>query len=115
MMDMSTPTRWPLYIILCVVSGIGLWVSWSNHRERPNDITSLQDIVFRWPLAFTLIYGLVSLARTIWLWIDPNDVSAIRMFGDPPANLVLATLTNGVLLSWVSVYVLFLYLRRHEE
>jgi hypothetical protein len=37
------------------------------------------------------------------------------MFGDPPANLVLATLTNGVLLSWVSVYVLFLYLRRHEE
>jgi hypothetical protein len=74
----------------------------------------LQDVVFRWPLALTLIYGLVAMGRTLWLWID-TDASAVRIWGDPPTNLTLAVFANGVMLSWVSIYVLFLYLRRAEH
>jgi hypothetical protein len=112
----SVPIRWPIYLILCIVSIAGLAFDYrTRHRiESSVGTISLQDYIFRWPLIFSLVYGSVLMGRTLFLWIDVDDVSSIGLFGDPPVNALLAVFGNGVILSWVCVYVLFLYLRRHR-
>jgi len=115
-MQMPTiPVRWPLYVILCIVSGYGLWISWRAHNGYKRDqAIPLQDIIFRWPLALTLAYSVTQIIRTIWIWVDLGNVYAVRVLNDPPGNDAMAAFNNGVLLTWVSIYVLFLYMRRHE-
>jgi hypothetical protein len=111
----TVPIRWPLYLILALVSSCGLWISWKvRNGYTPEQAISLQDIIFRWPLALTLAYSIAQLFRTVWIWVDINNVYATRVLYDPPGNDIMAAINNGVLLTWASIYVLFLYLRRHE-
>lgn len=111
----TIPVRWPLYVILGIVSAYGLYIGWKVRNGYTQDQPiALQDIVFRWPLALTLGYSLIQMARTIWVWVDPQEVFAVRIFNDPPGNDAMAAFSNGLILAWVSIYVLFLILRRRE-
>lgn len=110
---MNIPVRWPLYLILCVITITGLVVGRrTRQRYRPGDPVSLEDVIFRWPLVLTFIYGFVSMARTVWIWCDPSF--AVKVLEDPPGNIILAAFCNGIVLAWVGVYVLLLYMRRHR-
>ncbi len=111
---LNMPVRWPIYFFLCVIAAAGLIVD-LRARLKHNGGIAMQDYIFRWPLIFTFIYGVIQVVRTVYIWIDPGDGYAIRLFQDPPLNSLLAPFTNGILLSWVVVYILFRYSRGHPE
>ena len=104
--------RWPLFLILIVVSSVGLWIGRKIDKGlAPDEAAPLADAIFRIPLALTLVYGLLQWFRTLWYWVESSEPLVLL---DPPGNDAVAALANGLLLSWLSIYVLFLYLRRRQ-
>jgi hypothetical protein len=107
------PLRWPMYVVLTVIAAVGLWFGSGFRARKAGEQLELQDVVFRGPEVLTILYGAISIARTVWIWIDPAGSFAVRVLEDPPGNAILAAYCNGLALAWVSAYVLLQYLRRH--
>jgi hypothetical protein len=115
MTEFAFPVRWPLFVFLAVISSLGLWIGYAGRREEKSKIRNLQDTAFRCPEVLTLVYSLIAIGRAIWIWIDPLGQFTVRFLEDPPVSAVMTAYCNGLVLTWVAVYVLFLWIRGHES
>ncbi len=112
---MVTLVYWPIFLVLCLVAGYGLWVGNKIINGSRSEDIILQDTLLRIPLALTFIFGATQILRTVWNWIDVDTVARSTLFRDPPGSDLMAAFNNGVLLSWAVVYVYFLWLRRKHS
>jgi hypothetical protein len=105
--------RWPIYLILCITAFIGLVNEWRARRiQVKGERLPLHIVTFRSITVITFLYALYSLGRTIWVWCDPNNIYAVPLWADPPGNVILAMVINGIALGWVATYLLYQYFRR---
>jgi hypothetical protein len=112
----NIPVRTILYFVVIIGAIVGLLEERRVRRERiPGQPLPLHIVTFRSATILSLLYGVIALGRTIWIWIDPTGAFAVRVLEDPPGNAVLAALVNGLVLTWLCTYVLYLYVRRHQN
>lgn len=93
--------RWAIYFLLFIVT---LWVNIRIYQlVRKKPVSARNVGAYRTILLITAIYACFMSLRTIWIWLDPLNIYVIEIFEDPPLDMILAAIANGIVAGFVIV------------